>query len=191
MTLKSILVRAATAAALSGLIAGAAAAGEVGDVTVIKLKNKDKATESLRFEGDLAVGESRGMYTDAGTPITVLRTEKGLSIETPDRTVEVPYGGQGFDWTQAADGEHGKHKIVMIRHAEDEGAEGAEHQEHHKRIIMLKDGDATAADIEAALAADPDLAALKHLDVDVDVDADGGEKVVVIRRIHKEESAVD
>ncbi len=193
MTLKSILVRAATAVALSGLMAGAAAAGETGDVTVIKLKNKDQATETLRFEGELAVGESRGMYTDAGTAITVRRNDKGLSIELPDRSVEVPYGPHDGDALHAHAGASGKHKVVMIRHGEHEGAEGAEHPEHRKRIIMLKDGDGSGADIEAALAADPDLAALKQLDVDadVDVDAEGGEKVVVIRRIHKEESAVD
>ncbi len=195
MRLKSILVRAATAVALSGLIAGAATAGEAGDVTVIKLKNKDEPTETLRFEGELAVGASRGMYTDAGTAVTVVRTDKGLRIETPERTVDVPYGRHDLDAIHAHEAAPGKHKVIVMRHGDGDGAHAAEHAQHHKRIIVLKDGDGSAADIEAELAADPELTMLKHLDVDVDVDVDaegeGDQKIVVIRKIHKEESAAE
>ncbi len=191
MKLKSILARGAAALALTSLI-GAIHAGEAGsNTTVIKLMGKDKPMEALTFEGELATGESRGLYTDAGTPVTVRRTENGLSIETAEHTVQVPYpnanglaAGGGSEVSVHGGGVHEKRVIVH-------GDKGATHPEgaqtHQKRVIVVKRGDAGDTDVSVDVRAGDledlaDLEALANLHAE---DADGHHKVVIVHKVEK------
>jgi len=198
MTRNSMRARGTLALALAGLIGGAVTAGEAGDTTTIKVLGKDRKAETVRFEGELAVGQSRGLYTDAGTPVTITRTEKGLSIETAERTVVVPDG----DHDAMLAGHHGDgaHRVMVLKHGDHDVAHTAAHGEH-KRVIVLKDvnvsGEPTAlGELEAleelheldeleGLGELETLAELDGLDLD---SGDGKDKVVVIRRVHRDAS---
>jgi len=155
--LNSKLARGAATLALTSLV-GASQAGEAGsNTTLIKLMGKDKQMQALTFEGELAAGESRGFYTDAGTPVTVRRTENGLSIETAENTVKVPYPnpnglatGGGSDVRVHGDGAHQKRVIV---HGGNGGTHPEGAQSHQKRVIVVKRGDAGATDVSVDVRA--------------------------------------
>lgn len=192
MKLKSILARVTAALALTSLL-GAIQAGEAGsNTTVIKLVGKNKQMEALTFEGELAAGESRGLYTDAGTPVTVRRSENGLSIETAEHTVQVPYPngkglatGGGSDVFVHGDGVHEKRVIV---HGDNGGTHPEGEQSHQKRVIVVKRGDAGDTDVSVDVRGGhlEDLADLESL-VDLHAhDADGHHKVVVIHKVKKQ-----
>jgi hypothetical protein len=195
MKLNSIFARGVAALALVGLM-GAVHAGDVGsNTTMIKLLGKDKKLETVKFEGELEVGGARGLYTDAGTPVTVTRTDQGLTIEFADRSVEVPYpsasaaGEDGAQNLVIRDGA-GEKNIVIVKRGE-HGAlpEGAEH--HQKRVIVVSDGDGgnTDVDVDVRLG---DLADLADLEVLADAHGeagDGHEQVVVIRKVIKHDAA--
>lgn len=190
MKLKSLLARGASALALAGLI-GAIHAGEAGsNTTVIKLVGKDKQMEALTFEGELAAGESRGLYTDAGTAVTVRRTEEGLSIETAERTVQVPYPNDlaaGGESNVSVHGD-GAHERVVIVHGDGGGAHPEGTQRHQKRVIVVKRGDAGDTDVSVDVRAG-DLEDLADLEALADIhaaDADGHHKVVIVRKIEKQ-----
>jgi hypothetical protein len=195
MKLKSVFARGAAAMALAGLI-GTVHAGDAGsNTTMIKLLGKDKKLETVKFEGELDVGGSRGLYTDAGTPVTVTRTDKGLTIEFADRSVEVPYpsasavGEEGEQNLVIRNGE-GEKNIVIVKHGEHDAAhEGAEH--HQKRVIVVSDGDGGSTDVDVDVRLG-DLADLADLEVLADAHGeagDGHEKVVVIRKVIKHDAA--
>ncbi len=194
MKLTSVFARGAAALALAGLIGAVHAGGADSNTTLIKLMGKDKKLETLRFEGELEVGASRGLYTDAGTPVTVRRTEKGLSIETPERNVDVPYPSAaeladgGTNVVMHGDGAH--KKVIVLKHGE-EGALPEGSGLHKKRVIVVKDGEAgnTDVDLDVRLGDLADLDVLTDTDVDVHVDHEGHEKVVVIRKVIKHDEA--
>jgi hypothetical protein len=183
MKLQSLTMRGALALALASLV-GAAMADS--NTTEIKLLGKDKKLETLKFEGELPIGESRGLYTDAGTAVTVQRTEQGLRIETPERSIDVPYPNAD-ELAADADGNvlihgDGHNKRVIVMHGDEHHAihEGA--AMHKRHLIVLNDGEGDNADVDVALK---QLAELEELDA-IDLDAaDGDKKVVVIRKVEK------
>ena len=212
MKFRHLLARGAVAVALAASI-GAACAAESA-TTEILLLGKDQKREKLKFEGELPIGESRGLYTDAGTPVTVFRTEKGLRVETPQRTVDVPYPDHAA--ILAGDDTDGQKRRVVILHDKNHTDGDAEHAAKHdklmKRVIVL--GDGSDVDVKVLKLDELDelpelagLAELKHLDrlegldaldaldakvdVDVDVDAEGNRKVIVVRKIRKQDVQVD
>lgn len=186
-----------SAIALAGLIGVAFAAEPDLHSTAIKLIGKDKKIESLKFEGELPIGESRGLYTDAGTPVTVQRTDKGLRIETPERTVDVPYPGAvalaAGDEEVLIDGAHTRKRVVILhddKHAaEHQAMHGDAHSKmHQKHVIVVKDGDAGAIDVDMKLEKLSDLDELEALG-DLTIDGAGSDQqVVVIRKIDKRTS---
>jgi hypothetical protein len=225
MKFRHLLARGAVAVALAASI-GAVCAAESA-TTEILLLGKDQKREKLKFEGELPIGESRGLYTDAGTPVTVLRTEKGLRVETPERTVDVPYPDHGVliagEHALDADaGTDGKRRRVVIlhneHHTDGDAAHAAAHDKLMKRVIVV--GDGSDVDVKVLkldklgkleqLDELPELAGLAELDhldkleglealdaldakidVDVDVDAEGEHKVIVVRKIRKQDVQVD
>jgi len=140
---------------------GSVAAGEA-HINKTKLKFKHGETvETISFEGQLTVGQSIGLYSEAGTPVTVSRTEAGLKVEFPDKTHEVPYHDP------SADGGPGERKVVIIkREGHGDGEEMAWHDSENDPELQ--------AAIDEALA---------------EAGTEGGTKKVIIKHIeHKEVS---
>lgn len=191
MKLKSVFARSAAALALAGMI-GAVHAGDAGsNTTMIKLLGKDKKFETVKFDGELDVGGSRGLYTDAGTPVTVTRTDKGLSIEFADRSVEVPYPsmsalGEGDAQNLVIHEGSSEKNIVIVKHGE-HGAAHAGGAHHQKRVIVVKDGEDgnSNVDVDVRLGDLADLADLEDLAEIPSEAGEGHEKVVVIRKVIK------
>ena len=106
--------------------------------TVLKLKTGDGSSETLRFDGALAVGEARGYETDGGTPVLVTRTEEGLKIELAERTIHV-----ALPEADAA-GEHGitanVEKMVRI--------EGDSDTPNETRVVVLRGDHAAVSESE-------------------------------------------
>ncbi len=180
----SMLHRSLIAVAFGSVLGlGTAAAGDTPAktfATVLKLKNSDGATESLRFDGALAVGESRGYETDAGTPVLVTRTEAGLTIELPSRTVNI-----ALPEHDAAEGEAAGanvEKIVRIQRREGDPAES--------RMVVLHGDSEAVADAEAHIdeAIDGDSLALHEME---EGDGENVRKVVIMRKRHDGEAAED
>lgn len=192
MRLKNVFTRGAAWVALAGLIS-TVHAGETGThTTQIKLIGKDQKLETLSFEGELAAGESRGLYTDAGTAVTVRRTDQGLSIETPERTVNVPYPdaselAAGGDQNLVIAGD-GTEKRIVIMHGDHEGTAQDASGLQHKRVIVIKNGADGNEDVDVDLrVGDPEaLAALG--DLHSDAAGSDHEQVIVIRKVKKEVS---
>jgi hypothetical protein len=187
MKLQSLTMRGALALALASLI-GAAMADS--NTTEIKLLGKDKKLETLKFEGELPIGESRGLYTDAGTAVTVQRTEQGLRIETPERSIDVPYPNADEQVVGGASNVmihgDGQNKRVIVMHGDKDHAMHKGAEMHKRHVIVLNDGEgggeSADADVDAALK---QLAELEDLDA-IDVEgANSDKKVVVIRKVEK------
>ncbi len=196
MKLNTLFVPSAIAIALAGLIGVAFAAEPDLHSTEIKLIGKDKKIESLKFEGELPIGESRGLYTDAGTPVTVQRTDRGLRIETPERTLDVPYPGAAAlattgDEEVVIDGVRTRKRVIILhddKHAAEHQAMhgGAHSPMHQKHVIVVKDGDAGAIDVDVKLEKLSDLDELEAMG-DLTIDGAGSDQqVVVIRKIDKQ-----
>lgn len=150
----------------SGALLAAETAPEPAMKTVLKLKTSDGATETLRFDGALAVGESRGHETDAGTPVLVTRTEDGLRIETAEKTINVALPAPG-------DAPHGIEANVEKRGRIEGNGEPAGET---KVVVLRRHGDAAIddAEIDALIDADPDTLA--------ELQGDGERKVVILRK---------
>lgn len=113
---------AAAAALTAAFGLGVAFAGDTSvtsSKTKLKFKHGD-TVETIQFEGALTVGQSVGLYSEAGTPVTVTRTDAGLKIEFPDRTHEVPFHHDAGD----AGPSGGERKIVIIRKDGEPGSAG-------------------------------------------------------------------
>jgi hypothetical protein len=161
----------------SGHLLAADAGTEPATRTVLKLKKSDGATESLRFDGALAVGESRGYETDAGTPVLVTRTDDGLRIELPEKTVTValPEAGAALAGTEA----NVERRVRIQTHGEGDAAGET------KVVVMRRHGDQPIddAEIDALIDADPETLA------ELQDNGDGERQVVIVRKHVEEPSA--
>ena len=182
MKQQSNLTRGILACVLAGLIGTAAAADDGISTTTIKVIGDEGAAETLRYEGSLAVGESRGLYTDAGTPITVQRNEDGLNIQLGDRTIDVPFGDAIINTEDADDGSK---RIIVLKRTDGDGtAIDSSDAAQIKRVIVMKRGaDGALAIEDGELAALAELGELKHLDGLAE--GKQADKIVVIRRVEK------
>lgn len=171
----SLMLSAALFASGSLFAADTGTATEPAMKTVLKLKKADGAVESLRFDGALAIGQSRGYETDAGTPVLVTRTEEGLRIEMPEKTVTValPAPGEEHEGIEA-----NVQKLVRIEgHGEPAG--------ETKVVVMRRHGDQPIddAEIDALIDADPEALA------ELEANGDGEHKVVIVRKRVEEPAA--
>jgi hypothetical protein len=171
-TPKLLLQRSLLALALSAAVFGVAVAGDAPAAqtrTILKLKNGDGATETLQFDGALAVGESRGYETDAGTPVLVTRNDTGLSIETPSRTIEVAL--------PEAEGHHPAgaevRKIVRINRDSGDSEPGEE-----TRVVVLHGDGSTIDEAHIDTLLEGDLETLAG----AEGEGDGERKVIIIRK---------
>jgi hypothetical protein len=145
--------------------------------TVLKLKKSDGATESLRFDGALAVGESRGYETDAGTPVLVTRTDAALRIEMPEKTVTValPETGAALAGTEA----NVEQRVRIQAHGEGDAAGET------KVVVMRRHGDQHIddAEIDALIDAEPETLA------ELQDNGESERQVVIVRKRVEEPSA--
>lgn len=174
--LHAFLCRGALAVALSTTFGLGSAAAEAPSApsamtTVLKLKSADGATESLRFDGALAIGESRGYETDAGTPVLVTRTAEGLSVELPSHTVQLALPAHGPD-----DADVNVERRVRVN------ADGA----RETRVVVLRGeaGVAEAEHIDQLLEGDPE--ALETLSQS---EGSGEREIVIVRKQHREDAS--
>lgn len=135
-------LRLLTATALLAALGMGSAMADETQINKTKLKFKHgEQVETISFEGQLTAGQSIGLYSEAGTPVTVRRTEQGLKVEFPDRSHDVPYP------EDAVAGGDGERNIVIIK-KEFDGEPG------DIQVNEISSDPEVQAEIEAALAAE-------------------------------------
>lgn len=182
--LNSMLQRSLIALTLGAVLGlGAVVAGDTEPKamsTILKLKNAEGVAESLRFDGALAVGESRGYETDAGTPVLVTRTEDGLRIELPSRTVNIKLPGAAD-----ADGLRASANVEKIVRIDGQGDGATE-----TRVVVLHGDAATIADAEHEIERQLEDG---RIDPEQLAGADGDEtrELVIVRKRQAAEPSAD
>ena len=188
MNATPLLQRLTLAVALSLSAASlVAVAGEASETTDIEVVNNGKS-EKLSIT-DLKVGETRQLYSEAGTLVTATRTAESLELDIAgDRTSIRMIDPAGLDDAElaalieahAGGGDDVKRVIRVHReHADGEHAKHTEHAAHgeaHRKVIVLAGED---GEVRALHGDDPEIL-LKHLDADGD-----GKHVIVKRRVTK------
>ncbi|AVP99851.1 hypothetical protein C7S18_22915 [Ahniella affigens] len=142
----------------------AAAADTVTNKTKLKFKDGD-TVETISFEGQLSPGQSISLYSEAGTPVTVTRTDAGLKVALPNKTHEVPYADPS---ELGADGE--RRNVVIIKH------DGVHEGDVDIDAEVLVDDPAIQAEIDAAMA---------------EAGANGEHKKIIIKHIEKKEVSTE
>ena len=153
MQLQSLVSRLALACAI-GLSAAsiAAFANEATDTTEIEVVVNGQA-EKVSID-NLKVGETRQLYSEAGTLVTVTRTVDSLQLDIGGDKTSIPMmevGDLSGEEIEAlvvshGDGADGKKHVVRIHHADGEHAklEGA----HHK-VVVIDGEDGELSTLEA------------------------------------------
>lgn len=192
MNAKPLLHRLTLAVALTLSAASlVAAAGETSEITDIEVVNGGKS-EKISLT-DLKVGETRQLYSEAGTLVTATRTAESLELDiagdkTSIRMIEPgalddPELAALIEAHGGAEGDGKVKRVIRVRHGE--GADGAHaehaaHGEAHRKVIVLSgkegahplDGD----DVEVFLK--------HHGEAGAD-----GKRVIVKRRVSKGDDA--
>ena len=187
---RSGLLAALCAAVLS---TAAFAAEGVRDETTLLVRTSAGAIERLKYEGELADGERRGLTTEAGNPATLARTAEGLVLELAGERFEVklPAVDVDADGTLSVDGSAGGRRVVIHReedHAETAVADGATKTETRKVVKIVRKGE---AGVDGADAAEAEALALSMAGGDPEalLLAGDGPKVLVMRRIVRADGA--
>jgi hypothetical protein len=128
----------------------------VRDETNVHVRTSAGAIEQVRFEGELAVGETRALVTELGNPATLVRGETGLTLTLAGEQFELPVAAGGeldpdtLNLVGAGAGETGDGKrIVMIKNHHDHALETDIDVEletgetpHQRRIVkVIRHGD--------------------------------------------------
>lgn len=168
-----------------GLASLAAVAGGASEVTEVRISS-DGTTETIVLD-DLKVGESRQLYSEAGTLVTATRTADAIELDVGGDKTRITLFDPAL--SSAASGvrvdvsgdEDGTQRVVKIRH---DGQIHAGQGSDGKRTVVLVSGD--GADVHTLDSGTDDIRVL--LD-GLAPDGDG-KHVVVKRRIVRDE-AVD
>ena len=154
-----LIHRLALSVALSlsaaSLVALAAEPQETTDVEIIANGSSEKVSIA-----DLAVGQTRQLYSEAGTLVTATRTAESLELDIAgDKTsIRMVEHGDLDDAEVAAlieaEGGDGAHRVVRIRHhdvAHGDGSADAHHGDGKRKIVVVsgKDGDGHELDADA------------------------------------------
>lgn len=187
MNTHSLLQRLAFAIALTLPAASLVAlAAEPSETTDIEVRANGKS-EKLSLT-DLKVGETRQLYSEAGTLVTATRTAESLELDIAgDKTSIRMLDHAGMDdaeLTALIEAHHGDGEVKRVVRIHREHADAAHAAAHgageHKKIIVLsrKDGQVSGHDGE-------------HAEFLLERDADGtdGKQVIVKRRVVKDEGA--
>jgi hypothetical protein len=192
MNTAPLLHRLAFALALSlsaaSLVAFAAESSETTDIEVVANGKSEKVSLV-----DLKIGETRQLYSEAGTLVTATRTAESLELDIAGDKTSIkmlqPGDIDGLGEAELAalieahGGADGDVKRIVRIHREHADGEHAAHADGapHKRIVVLngKDGELRT------LHGDHADVMVKHLDA-----AGDGKQVIVKRRVVKDD-AVD
>lgn len=178
--------RLALALALSLSAASLVAfAAEPGETTEVEITANGK-TEKLSLV-DLKVGETRQLYSEAGTLVTAIRTADAIELDIAGEKTRIALFEPGHGDLDDAEIEalieaHGGHgdgekRIVRIEREAVDGGEGS--KDGHRKVVVIK-GDGSAHDLHG----EHPHVLIKHGDADGD-----GKTVIVKRRIHKADAA--
>jgi hypothetical protein len=130
---------------------------------------------------DLAIGETRQLYSEAGTLVTATRTAESLELDiggdkTSIRMIEPGNLDEGEIATllhaHGAEAKEGERRIVRI-HRDKQAGDGAASVEGQRKIVVVKAGDGELTELDA------DAILLEHLG------EPGAKQVVVKRRIER------
>lgn len=130
--------------------------------------------------GALQPGQSRQLFTDAGLPAIVSRSEQGLQIELAGESHAVPMPQVLHFQQLGASGEAGEKRAVVIKR--ERSGDAAGEARHEVRIVRLGDAaEASELDIDALVAE-----ALAGAEAEgLDLGEGEGRKVRVVRRIER------
>ena len=158
-----------------GLASLTAFAGGTHDVTEVEISAAGN-TEKVVLE-DLKVGESRQLYSEAGTLVTATRTADAIELDiagekTSIMVLDDALSPEALSVLIDDDGDDGKvQRIVRVHH---DGDTHTSHSVDGKRTIVLVSGD--AADVHTLHEGTEDVSVL------LDGEASGDGKHVVVRR---------
>lgn len=143
---KTLVSCLALACALT--LSASAFAAETTEIEVIANGNSEK----VKVE-DLEVGETRQLYSEAGTLVTATRTADALLLDIGGDKTTVPMmeaGDLGDEQIQAliashhAEGAEGK-RVIRVHHADGEHAKG---EGRHRKVIVLEGKDGEPLELE-------------------------------------------
>ena len=164
------------ALALAMTLPAAAFAADTTDIEVVN----NGVTEKVSIE-DLKVGETRQLYSEAGTLVTATRTAESLVLDIGGDKTTVPMIEAG-DLSEAEvmalldkQGGDGKKHVIRLHHAE-----GGEHAKAggHRRVVVVdaKDGELQELDGDLPRVIVKDGAQGKQVIVKRHVQKAGGEQ---------------
>jgi hypothetical protein len=165
------------------LLSGAALANEPAehDETTLLVRTSAGASERIRFEGELAPGESRALSTEAGNPATLSRTDSGMLLELAGERFEIDVPAAAALDAAALEGEpeHSGKRIIIHDVETQAAADGTTPAPAHERKIVriIRHADGSAGGVAGDPAHEmPDEAELVLPEGE-------GPQVVVMRRI--------
>jgi hypothetical protein len=178
--IKRFAVAIALCLSAASLVAFAGETREITEIEVIA----NGVSEKMKIE-DLAIGETRQLYSEAGTLVTATRTAESLELDVggTKTSIRMLDGGALDDpeilaliAAHDADAEPGSKRVIRI-HAGD-GEHAAHADGKHRRVIVLGDKGGVH-DLDGA-------------DGELRIDKDGaGPHVIVKRRIVKSDATAD
>ncbi len=182
-----VIQRLALALALSLSAASLVAlAGETTETTDIEIVANGKS-EKVSLD-NLKVGETRQLYSEAGTLVTAIRTADAIELDIAGEKTRIAMFEPGHGEPDEARIEalidahvgdaDGEKRIVRIER-EVIASEGDAKHDGERKIVIIKGDDSTHH-----LHGEPPHVLIKHGDGDTD-----GKTVIVKRRIHTADSA--
>lgn len=156
-----------------------AIAGEASDTTEIEV-SANGVSEKVSI-ADLKIGETRQLYSEAGTLVTATRTAETLELDIAgDKTsISMTQPGEVDEIEIAAlleahgvDAKDGERRIVRI-HRDAKVGESGEHDGAPHKIVLIKAGDGEVHTLDA----ETDAVLVKHLG------EPGAKQVIVKRRV--------
>lgn len=162
-------------------------AGETVETTDIEVVANGK-TEKVSLE-NLKVGETRQLYSEAGTLVTAIRTAEAIELDiagekTRIKMIDPAHGDldgaeiEALIEAHVGDAGDGEKRIVRIER-EVAGGEGDGKHDGQRKVVIIK-GDGGTHDLHG----EHPHVLIKHGDGDAD-----GKHVIVKRRIHKADAA--
>ena len=154
-------------------------AAESSDVTEIEVASGGNV-ERVTLD-DLKVGESRQLYSEAGTLVTATRTADAIELDIAGEKTRIVMPGDGLSSKALhviSDGDHDGHRIVEI-HRKD-GSHESHGVDGERRVVVIAGDD---ADVHTLDGTEDISVMLEALGGD---DSGDGKRVVVKRRIVRE-----
>jgi uncharacterized protein (DUF2141 family) len=164
--LSRLTLSLALALSAASLVAFAGEASETTDIEVVA----NGVTEKVSIV-DLAVGETRQLYSEAGTLVTATRTAESLELDI---------GGDKTSIRMLEPGAVDEAEIAALieAHGDQHAGEASAHADGKRKVIVIKAGDGELQELDA------DEVLVEHL-------GEPGAKQVVVKRRLARPAATD